>query len=130
MRYKTCRGQTSFPSTCSISFFHGLALPVDFGCSPFPHWNAVQRQRPDDDYVSSKYYVYKRDNSKRDGGCYYYALEDANRFLLSARVHIFFLCSPRLRQTHRARWSFRDSSASVLGFLQESYGSIFHYSHL
>ena len=43
----------------------------------------------------------KRDNSKRDG-VRYRAHEDADRFLLSARVRIFFLCSPRLRQAHCA----------------------------
>jgi hypothetical protein len=46
MQYKTCWGQMYFLSTCSVRFFghrHGLAFPVDFGCSPFPC--AVQQQR-------------------------------------------------------------------------------------
>ena len=94
---------------------HGLTCPDG---SPFPF--AVEQQRRD---CGSKQHRGERD-SERDGVGH--AHEDADRFFLSDHIYILFLCSPRLLQAYCARWRFRDSSASVLGFLQGPHGSISH----
>jgi hypothetical protein len=116
-----------FFSTCPVRLGpsrlnHGLTCPV---CSPLSF--TAERQHRDCDIAISKQHVDERD-SDRDG--VRHALEDASRFFVSDHVYMVLLCSPRLPQAYCARWSFRDSSATVLGFLQGSHGSISHNSDL